>query len=70
MLPFFLNHGFKFQGSISNGCHGLTILCPNISGMAIITDKNVGYRCIIHIIIKCEAIDLSKKSVFEDCGYI
>ena len=32
----FFNHGFKFQDSVSNGCHDLTMLCPNISNIAII----------------------------------
>ena len=37
------NHGFKFQDSVCNGCHNLTILCLNISDIAIITVKNVDY---------------------------
>ena len=28
---FFFNHGFKFQDSICNGCHDLTMLCLKIS---------------------------------------
>ena len=44
----FFNHGFKFQDSICSGCHDLTILIVNISGIAIITVKNVDYCCIIH----------------------
>ena len=27
----FFNHGFKFQDSVSNGCHDLTISCHSIS---------------------------------------
>ena len=44
----FFNHGFKFQDYINNGCHALTMLNVNISNIAIITVKNVDYRCIIH----------------------
>ena len=44
----FLNHGFKFQDSVCNGCHDVTMLCLNISDIAIITVKGVDYRCIIH----------------------
>ena len=33
----FLNHGFKFQDSVCNGCHDLTIFCLNISDISIIT---------------------------------
>ena len=47
-LLFFFNHGFKFQDSICNGCHDLTMLSVNITNIAIITVKNVDYRCIIH----------------------
>ena len=38
---FFFDHGLKFQDSASNGCHDLTILCLNVSDIAIITAKNV-----------------------------
>ena len=37
----FFNPGFKFQDSAYNGCHDLTILCFNLSDIAIITVKNV-----------------------------
>ena len=64
------NHGFKFQDSVCNGCHDLTMLSVSISDIAIITVKNVDYRCIIHNIIKSEVINLLRNSVLEDCGYI
>ena len=38
--------------------------------MAIITVKNVDYRCIIHNISKCEPINLLENLVLEDCGYM
>ena len=39
--------------------------------IAIITVKNVDYRCIIHNISKSEAINLlNKTSILEDHGYI
>ena len=39
---FFFNHGrFKFQDSVCNGCHDLTMLTINISNIAIITVKNI-----------------------------
>ena len=66
----FFNHGFKFQDSVCNGCHDLTMLSVNISDIAIITVKNVDYRCIIHNISKSEAINLLENYVLEDCGYI
>ena len=66
----FFNHGFKFQDTICNGCHDLTMLSVNISDIAIITVKNVDYCCIIHNISKYEAINLLKNSVLENCVYI
>ena len=51
------NRGFKFQDSVWNGCHDLTILSVNISDIAIITVKNVDCCCIIHNISKSKAIN-------------
>ena len=42
----------------------------NISVIAIITVKNVDYRCIFHNIRKSKAIILLKNSALEDRGYI
>ena len=64
----FFNHRFKFQDSVCNGCHGLTMLSVNESNIAIITIRNVDYHCIIHNISKSEAINLLKNSVLEDRG--
>ena len=66
----FLNHGFKFQDSVCNGCHDLTMLSVITSDIAIVTVKNVDYLCIIHNISKSEATDLLKYSVVVDHGYI
>ena len=52
------NQGIKFQDSVCNGCHDLKMLCLNISNIAIITIKNVDYRCIINNISKYKAINL------------
>ena len=64
------NHGFKFQDSVCSDCHDLIMLSVNTSDIAIITVKNFDYRCIIHSIIKTEAINLLKKSVLENRGCI
>ena len=66
----FFNYGFKFQDSVHNGCHDLTVLSNNINDIAIITIKNVDYRCIIHKISKSEAINLLENAVLEDGGYM
>ena len=54
----YLNHGCKFQTSVCNGCHDLTLLCLNLSDIVIITVKAVEYHCIICDISKCEATNL------------
>ena len=64
------NHGFKFQDSACNGCHDFTMLSVNVNDIVIITIKNVDYRCIIHNIDKSEAIDLLKKYLLDDRGFI
>ena len=66
----FFNHGLKLQDSVCNGCHYLTVLCLNISDMAIITAKGVDYQCIIHGISKSEPIYLLENFVLDDRGYI
>ena len=65
-----MDHGLKVQDYVCNGCHDLTVLCHNISGIVIITVKNVDFRYIINNISKSEAINLIENSVLEDCGYI
>ena len=66
----FFNCRFEFQDSVCNGCHDLITLSDNISYIAIITVKNVDYRCIIHNISKSEVINILKNSVLEGRGYI
>ena len=50
------NNGFKFQDSVCSGCHNLTMLSVNISYIAIITIRNIDYRCIIHNMINIGAV--------------
>ena len=53
-----------------NACHDLSMLCLNISDLAIIVVKNVDYCCIVYNISKSEAINLLESSVLEDRGYV
>ena len=46
------------------------MLSVNISDIAIITVKNIDYRCIIHSISKTELINLVESFVLEDREYI
>ena len=66
----FFNHGFEFQDSVCNGCHDLAMLSVNRNDIAIITIKNVDSHCIIRNISKSEAMNLFKKFVLKDRGYI
>ena len=65
----FFDHGFKFQDSLCNGRHDLTMLSVNINDIAIITVKNIDYCCKIHNINKFEAISLLENSVLQNRGY-
>ena len=64
-----INHEFKFQDSVCNGCRDLTMLCLNVSDIAIITFKGVHYRCSFLDFSKSEATYLLENSVLER-GYI
>ena len=57
----FFNPRFKFPDCLCNGCHDLTMLCLNVSNIAIITVKNDNYCCIIYNISKSEAINFFRK---------
>ena len=63
----FCNHVFNFQVSVCNGFHDFMILRLDIT---IITVEGFGYCCIIHDIIKSEAIYLLENYVLEVRGYI
>ena len=63
------DYGFKFQDSVCNGSHDLTMLCLDISNIAIIAVKAVDYCSIIHDISRSEAINLLKNSGLDDRGY-
>ena len=41
----FFNYGFRFQYSVYNACHDFSILCLDITNIAIITVNNANYRC-------------------------
>ena len=57
---YFLNYSFKFQPNVCNRYHDLLMMSINLSNVAILNIKGTDYRCIISLISKNEAIDLSK----------
>ena len=69
-LYWFFNYRFKFRDSVFNVCRNLTMLCFNVNDVIVITVQNVDYCFIIHNISKSEAINLFKKSVLEDHGFL
>ena len=66
----FFKNGFEFRDWVCSGFHDLTMLCFNISNIAIITVKGVDYCCIINNIRKFEAIYFLETSVLDDRVYI
>ena len=66
----YFNNEFRFPNAVENGCHNVTMLCLNLSDIAMITIKCIDYLCIIHDISKSEAINMSENYVLGDCGYI
>ena len=65
----YFNHGFEFQDYECNGCHDLVMLSVNIIDIAIITVKNVDYRCIIITLASLKQLIYYKNSVPEDQGF-
>ena len=65
----FFSHGFKDLDYVCNGCNDLLMLCVNISNIAIIAVKGVGYCCVIYDNSKSDTINLSENSVLNDCSY-
>lgn len=47
---FFFNNGFKFQNSLCNGCHNLTMPRVNFTNIVAITVKDVDYRLLFMIL--------------------
>ena len=62
------NYSFKFQSNVCSKCYDLLMMSINLSNIAILNIKGSGYRRIISLISKNEAIklmqnaDLTKKA--------
>ena len=65
---YFLSYSFKFQPNVYNRCNDLLMMSKNLSHIAILNIKDSDYCCIISLLSKNEAInltqndDLTKKS--------
>ena len=58
------------MSSLSLLLFDLMMLCFDLSEIAIVTVKGVGYCCIIHDISKPVAVRLLEFSVLDNCRYI
>ena len=58
----FLDKGFRFQPTASNGCHDMFMILINLNDIATWNIDGVDYRCINNRISKSEAINLFKKT--------
>ena len=59
---YFLNYSFKFQPNVCNRSHDLLMTSINLNYIAILNIKGSDYRCIINLISKNEAINLTQNA--------
>ena len=59
----FKDVGFKYQSYVCNRCHDFSMIVQNLSDFAILSIKNVDYRCYIFGMDKKYAINLLSNSV-------
>ena len=59
---YFLNYSFKFQPNVCNRSHDLLLTSINLNYIAILNIKGSDYRCIINLISKNEAINLTQNA--------
>ena len=55
---YFLDYRSTFQPNVCNNCHDLLMMFVNSSDIAMLNIKCSGYRCVISLISKNEAIKL------------
>ena len=58
----FLNYSFKFQPNVCNRCHDLLMMSMNLSNIGILKIKGSNHRCIISLISKNEAINVTQNA--------
>ena len=59
---YFVNFSFKFQQNVCNRCNDVLMMSMNLSNIAILNIKSSDYCCIISLISKNEAINLSQNT--------
>ena len=61
-LLILLDKEFRFPPTACNGCHDVLTMSIDINNITILDIYGVDYRCIIHGIVKSEAIKLSRNA--------
>ena len=59
---YFLHYSFKFQPNVCNRCYDLLMMSMNLSNIAILNIKVSDYHCIISLISKNGAINLTQNA--------
>ena len=59
---YFLYYNFKFQPNVCNRCYDLLMMSMNLSNIAILNIKVSDYHCIISLISKNGAINLTQNA--------
>ena len=59
---YFLNYSFRFQPSVYNRRHNLLMMSMKLSNIAVLNIKGYFYCCIISLINKNEAINLTQNA--------
>ena len=56
----FLIYSFKFQPTVCNRCHNLSMMSINLSDIAVLNIQASDYHSVISLISKSKAINLKK----------
>ena len=66
---YFLNYSFNFQPNVCNSCYDLLMISMNLHNIPILNIKCSDHRCIISLIGKNEAINLTQNAnLTKKCG--
>ena len=67
---YFKDVGYKFQPYFCNGCRAVSKMAYELKNIAILSTKDVDYRCILWSISRDEAVNMLNNSVLEDKGVL
>ena len=67
---YFKELGFEFEPNVCNKCLDVLITAYELTNIAILNVKGVGFRCILGIISRDEAVNRLNNFVLEDKGLL